>query len=514
LSTIRVRRSGLTALAVRLGSVLTGLIFVVLVTENVSSSEFGLWGLLSRVIGYVTGFAVIVTFWATRYRARGMRITSTALAMGGILSVILAPVFIAISILIAGSIPSVSQFSNLFYFLISSPQVPLYIVGGSLEYVIIGYAPVKAYAGFATFEISKVIIGFVAIGVLRLSLAGAIIAVMFAQIVQLGYLLFTQRSELSEKVSKILLKSMARTSWLTLLNTFQGWFINLDYLVVAILTFSTIPLGYYGAALTIANVIGAAAVLSAGLYPYILSGKDPTISTNQTLELQAIFIAPAVIGSIILSQDVLHLLNPSYVVAAPILYILSFSMFFTTIQLTFDNVVTGSDKVDVNENVSLSLYLKSKIFLMTRINLGLGVGYLAAVSLIGLLLGPKSSGLIFGYNGYVAVGIFWAFASLGMNFLLFSFKLFHARKVAKISISKNALVSILISSTFYSISLLLVSSYIAPKGSIIIQALYILLIGGISLTVYFLSMLVFNKSMKDIISILLGILLSKPNDGT
>ncbi len=499
MSTIRVRRSGLTALAVRLGSGLTGLVFVVLVTANVSSAEFGLWGLLSRTMGYVTGFTVIATFWATRYRARGIRITKTMLLLGGIMSVVLAPAFILISVPVAGTFPPVSQLGNLFYFMLSAPQVPLYIIVSVLEYVIIGYSPGRAYGGFALFEISKVLIGFAAIGVLRLSLTGAILSVMAAQVVQLAYLLFLQKAELAEKISYTIIRSITKASWLTLLNTFQGWLINFDYLVIAVLTFSTIPLAYYGSALAVAGTIGAASVLSAGLYPYILSGKDPTQSTNQTLELQAMFTVPAMIGAMVLSRDILHMLNPAYVAASPILYILSISMFFATIQGTFDNVVTGSDTVDLNENVGFSAYLRSKIFLMTKINLGLALAYLAGIFAIGFWLGPRSSGLIFGYNGYIGIGILWAVASLGMNCGIFFLKFAHARRIAKISVSRNLVGSLTVSSILYVVALFSISSSITPRGSTAVQALYILLMGAASLTVYFLSMLALSKSVRDIV---------------
>ncbi|MGI0081338.1 MAG: hypothetical protein ACRECH_17160, partial [Nitrososphaerales archaeon] len=305
--------------------------------------------------------------------------------------------------------------------------------------------------------------------------------------------------EFSEKISSRIIRSMLKGSWITLLNSFQSWLISLDYVVIAVFTASTIPLAFYGAAFTIAGVVGSASVLTAGLYPYILSGKEPTQATNQTIELELVFAVPAVIGSILLSNQVLYLLNPAYVVARPILYVLSISAFFSLIQGTLDNVVTGSDTVDTQDKITLSAYLNSKIFLMTKLNIGFSAAYLAGIVGIGSALDSITSVSVFGYSGYVAIAIYWSIASLVMYFILFFLKLMYARRVAKISVTQNLIFSIAISSVLYSLALLALSSVIIPHGGALLQALYILAIGVPSLVVYFACMFALSKSMRELV---------------
>ncbi len=191
MSEIRVRRSGLITFAIRLGSTLTGLAFVVLVTSNLSQSDFGLWQLISRVIGYVIFVANILNFWTLRYRARGATIGKTVMFGTAIFSLVLSVAYIFLSFGVAGTV-SGGFSSNIYYFLISTPQVPLYIFSGVMESILWGSAPARASFGFGVFEISKVIIGGVAVAIFHLSLTGAILAIIGAQIIQvITILIFT-----------------------------------------------------------------------------------------------------------------------------------------------------------------------------------------------------------------------------------------------------------------------------------------------------------------------------------
>ena len=49
MSNIRVTYTGLIALAIRLSSIITGLVFILIVTRQLSQEEFGTWGVINGV---------------------------------------------------------------------------------------------------------------------------------------------------------------------------------------------------------------------------------------------------------------------------------------------------------------------------------------------------------------------------------------------------------------------------------------------------------------------------------
>jgi hypothetical protein len=53
LSNIRVTYSGLYAFFVSIIGIVTGLIFILIITRNLSPEEFGTWSLIGSIIGYV-----------------------------------------------------------------------------------------------------------------------------------------------------------------------------------------------------------------------------------------------------------------------------------------------------------------------------------------------------------------------------------------------------------------------------------------------------------------------------
>ncbi|MDA4130284.1 MAG: hypothetical protein OK457_05900, partial [Thaumarchaeota archaeon] len=475
MTSINVRRSGLVSFAVRLSSTITGLVFVVLVTSNLSTADFGLWQLISKTVGYVIFPVVILTFWTTRYRARGTKLGKTVFVASLLFSVVLTFVYLLVSLAVVGSVtPRAGPTSNLFFFLISTPQIALYLVALTLEGILWGSRPEGASVGFGVFEISKVFLGWFTVGVLRLSLTGAILTIILAQVCQIITVLVLTRGEYSDKVSFSMISTMLKTGWVAVLNNLQPLVVTFDFLIVAIISGSTIPLAFYGAAYTLAGVITYSGFLSTGLYAGILSGRDPNTHTAQVLELQYLFIFPMVIGEIILARPLLNLLNPSYTSGVPILIILSIGAALLSIGQTFDSVILGTDTTDAQKESNFSIFLKSKMFLLSKINLGISIGYLASVALISEFVAPgRAQG--FGLSWFTLLGVGWAAAYLGMGVFGISLKVGYVRKVARITMPPQTLLALFVGSIAFVAVLYPVSRIIIPKGGELLQAGYLLL---------------------------------------
>ena len=79
MSEIRVTFSGLISFVVGIGSLVTGLIFTLIVTRRLTPEEFGEWGLIGALTGYVLMFNPLISYWNTREVARGVDSGKTSL---------------------------------------------------------------------------------------------------------------------------------------------------------------------------------------------------------------------------------------------------------------------------------------------------------------------------------------------------------------------------------------------------------------------------------------------------
>ena len=494
-----MRRSGLVSFAIRLGSTITGLAFVVVVTSNLSPSDFGLWQLISRIVAYMVLVSMILAFWTTRYRARGMKIGKTVLMGAIIFSIVLTLAYFLISIEAANSVPRADALaSNFYYFMVTLPQVPLYIIVLVIEAILWGSQPAKASLGFGLFEIAKVIIALVTVSVFHMALTGAILAVMGAQVVQLITSSILARNDFGDKASFSIITTMVRNGWLAILSSLQSIVLNSDLVIVATISVSLIPIAVYGAAYTLASVISYSGMIATGLYAGLLSGRDPGSSTLQVLELQYIFLFPMTAGEIVLATPLMHLLNKSYASGYLVLMILALSQALYSISLTFDNVISGTDKTDAEGKADFSAYLKSKMFLISKINLGIGLAYLAVVALVALSFN-RVPAIIFGYSRYDFLAVCWAISAVGMFAVVLGLKMKEVSKVSKLTIPGKTVAALITSTAIFSTVLFgLVNFVHYPTGGEISQAASIIGLGVIALAVYFACLFVLSDSFRKL----------------
>ena len=88
MSKIRVTYSGLISFVIGIGSLVTGLIFTLIVTRRLTPEEFGEWGLIGALTGYVLMFSPVISYWNTREIARGENSGRTSLQTSTMFSLI------------------------------------------------------------------------------------------------------------------------------------------------------------------------------------------------------------------------------------------------------------------------------------------------------------------------------------------------------------------------------------------------------------------------------------------
>ena len=67
---VRLIYSGFIVFASNILSAATGLAFVLMITGNVSTDEFGIWGNITDLSNYFILLAGVIPFWTTRFVAR------------------------------------------------------------------------------------------------------------------------------------------------------------------------------------------------------------------------------------------------------------------------------------------------------------------------------------------------------------------------------------------------------------------------------------------------------------
>ena len=151
MSNIRVTYSGLISLASNLVSVITGLIFVIIVTRSLTPEEFGVWGLISGLLAYAVIISPIVCYWSTRETARGEESGKTAVSTNSMLSLLGVTIYLIISYFVARQ----SNFDES-VILLAVILIPVIFLNDILIAIIRGWKTHILNYGLLSFEISKI----------------------------------------------------------------------------------------------------------------------------------------------------------------------------------------------------------------------------------------------------------------------------------------------------------------------------------------------------------------------
>jgi O-antigen/teichoic acid export membrane protein len=174
---VRVRYAGFVVFAAQILGLVTGLIFTLLLTRNMSPAEFGTWSFISSLMALFVLPSALFPFWATRFMARGKEgAPKTALSANlvfGAASIVVYLVVVA-PLITAFGISS----AYLFVYLLASLQIlNLFLITvheGCLQVV----KPQAKGHGFLIEEVVKVVVAFALIVGLRQIFVGAMVAMI------------------------------------------------------------------------------------------------------------------------------------------------------------------------------------------------------------------------------------------------------------------------------------------------------------------------------------------------
>ncbi len=402
-ASIAPRRAGLVVFGARVVSIFTGLLFIVMVTHALTTSEFGLLEVVADLLAFSAYPLTVTYFWSARETARGEVVGKTA-ALGALILTIAG---LAIFAVLAFARQSALT-TALGLFLVALSLVPTYYFYLTTNSLLSVHNPQAVGYVLLFGEISKLAIAAPLLLVYRVGLPGALAALAGSNIVLGAVGLYFVRATLGGAVSLTKLKGWLRDSWLPALNQGPN-LIGIGDTFVAFLIAGPILVGYYQAAFAIALVIGYSNYLSFALYPLLLRGASDRM-VGLLFDFMMLFGIPMAVGAAVLSPQVLFLLSRKYMVAALPLAILAFSVLVGAADTLLDRVLTGKESADLAVEGRFAKLLRSNIFFDAIANLGYSGSYVASVTVI-VAWGVRTS------TPLLTIATYWAASQLVLTVL-------------------------------------------------------------------------------------------------
>ena len=443
MSNIRVTYSGLIAFATSIGSTITGLFFIVIVTRQLIPEDFGLWTLIGSLVSYVAIIQPIVTYWTTRQIARGEAAGKTALFSGGLLSVVGFTIYSIIAITV-----SATMGVSLFILMLAAILVPLNFLNTILNSISLGFRPQNVSYGLLAFEFSKLPLGFILVYIGQLGIIGVLLTIIIAHSLRIIFLVILTREKIVGTIKREFLKFWIRMSWLTLYQSVSAVIQRLDVLIFSMITNSLIGLAFWGASLTIGNIVTHAAKVSQGLYPKIIeSGKKEYAEDN--LQKTFFFAIPIFAASIVFAKSGLHILNPIYADSIYIVFFLASTAFVNSLKTIFFQIIAGYESIDIDKQASFRQYIKSSLFLIPTLQIIFSVLYIISLSIFLFLFWTSDMSEIFSVTVWALIMFVVSIPFMIYSFILVKKK--HKIKMPIKSIGKFCGVALLSSIITYSI---------------------------------------------------------------
>ncbi len=377
MSGIRVTYSGLISLIITFSTVVTGGIFTLIVTRQLSPEEFGTWGLVGALTTYVIIIEPIISTWALRETARGEKSGKTALITSSIFSTVGILAYIVIAYFVGAAANA-----DVNVILFAAILVPFLFLSKTLSAINIGWKPQGASYGLIGFEISKIPAGLIFVYFLDLGLEGAIIATVAAYTVSISILIFQVREKFTVPLKKEFIIKWLKLSWLALYTgRIYSMIQHFDIALFAVIVGNVSSLAYWSAAFAISSIVAHSSAVSEGLYGKLL-GSNQREYFQANFRLLLYFLIPLFAFAVTFARPGLFTLNPLYETAFVVVIFLSVHMVVQTFNNMFDAALRGIEKVDIGDNSKFKDYVKSNLFFLPTLTIIQRATYIGTLGIV------------------------------------------------------------------------------------------------------------------------------------
>jgi O-antigen/teichoic acid export membrane protein len=385
MSNIRVTYSGLLGFIIGMLSVITGIVFTLIVTRRLSPEEFGIWALIGSIISYFLIVEPILSYWTTRQIARGESVATTSLFYSTLFSLGQVPIYISL----AFYLPSIN-IDYSYSLILASILLPVTFVSQTLVGINQGHKPHATSYAFLAFELLKIPAGILFVVLFDLGINGAIFATFVAYVGRLTIQLYFAKPQLKKQLKLYLIKQWIKTSWIPIYHNISHLIWTLDVVIFSIITHSVIGVAYYSITVTISAIISHSGMISQALYPKLLSnGNKDHVADNF---IRFMYFAVPLLGIVIVfSRPALFSLNPLYEHLSIPVILMGFRSFFYVITSFFYQVLLGTERVDEENTHNFKSLIKSKLFHLPTISLVHHSSYIIILAISTFLLTEQSA---------------------------------------------------------------------------------------------------------------------------
>ena len=356
-SELRIQYSGLIIFAAQLISVLTGMAFILLLTRNMTTDQYGIWTNIFDVTGYFLLFSGFVPFWATRFVARGEEGASkTAFVTNLTVAIASAAAYIPLAPIIAASL-HITQTGV--YVLASAQIVTVYAIN-TLESCLRAKKPQAIGYGLLLEEIVKLSLAYLLILRFHQLFIGAMLSLIISASLQTLFYIRLLSKDLRQKVQWSYVTEWLKGSTAILYNAIGAQLANFVYILLIIYGTQS-GRADYQAATTFATIIGYSSSLAYALYPKMLA-ENSLKEVTASLRTVIMFALPMVGIIISMSPSLLTVLKISYLEAWPVLIVLSIDALISLILTFYTNVIYGVERLDEEAKIPLRELVRSRMF--------------------------------------------------------------------------------------------------------------------------------------------------------
>jgi O-antigen/teichoic acid export membrane protein len=356
---IRLQYSGFIVFAAQMLSVVTGLVFTLLLTRNMTKQEYGIWANIFDLTGYFLILSGVFPFWTMRFVARRKQgAAKTGFLANLLLSLIFTCVYISLTPYLTAAF-NISGTYVIMYLIASAQIVNMYLIV-VLESVLRAKKPQAIGYGLLIEETCKIVLAYLLIVRFQQLFLGALLSLVVSAAVQVLYYLNLTSGELKQKIQWTYAKEWFKFSVINIYNA-VGNQLAASTIILLFLLGGQAARGNYQAAATYANIIGYSLFLSYALYPRLLakSGLEDVASTLKTVLMFAVPLMTIIVS---LPQSLLSILNVHFNEATLILLLLAADAFVVLISQFYSSVILGVERIDEKARIPFRELVRSRIF--------------------------------------------------------------------------------------------------------------------------------------------------------
>ena len=361
---LRLRYSGFIVFTVQVFSILTGLIFTLLLTRNMTTDQYGIWTNIFDYVAYFTVLGTIIPFWAIRFVARGKEgaVKTSSLAQVFLALISMAAYFPIIYVVYTYAIePRIGTQAYLPIFMIAGFYLLTAYMIVVFENILQSTKPQAVGYGLLIEEIVKVGVALVLILGFHQLFLGAVLALVLSCYIQVLYYVRLLWKDLKQAANWGYLREWLKGSF-ALLYSQVGQQLMAFSLILLFFYGGSDTRAYYQAALSFTTIVTYASSLSFTLYPKLLAKNCNDEQVGLSFKTVMMLAIPFSAIIMVMSFSFLTVLNVSYGVAWPVLVALTVDTLVSLLITFYNSCLLGAEHFDAEGKISLRQLVKSKIF--------------------------------------------------------------------------------------------------------------------------------------------------------